>query len=331
MRIDLLSWLRRRNASRTISSSGLIGKSNSKTNDSNSDLNSNISYLLLKNITYGYKPHNPIIEKINILIPKGRFVGLIGPSGSGKSTLMKIIAGIYKPWSGSVDYFYTSHSNNGGNTFTRKIRSEVRNQEKNYNPNILYHSYHPIPKNEINPFIIGYVPQVETVDWNFPVTVKEVVSMGVWDRSGNAPFLSKNIISEINQVLDSLGVNSHEFGKRQISELSGGEQQRVFLARALVRKPSILLLDEPTTGVDYKTKEKILSILMSLSLAGITIIMTTHDISGIVRKLHWVVCMNRRIIAEGCPAEVLTETNLMKTYGLAKSDDVVTDDEGVGS
>lgn len=292
-------------------------------------ISSNFSYLLLKNITYGYAPHKPIIENINLLVPKGRFVGLVGPSGSGKSTLVKIVAGLIRPWSGSVEYFYTS-ANNAGNNFETKSASKVSEdqKEKNKDSNSFLHSYQSIPKNRNasnngsgsgngnSSVIVGYVPQIEAVDWNFPVTVKEVVSMGAWDKSGVTPFLTKDIVSEIDHALDSLGIHSREFGNRQIRELSGGEQQRVFLARALIRKPNILLLDEPTSGVDHNTQEKILDILMSLSLAGITIIMTTHDLSGIARRLQWVVCMNKRIIAEGYPREVLTDRNLLKTYGL---------------
>ena len=243
--------------------------------------------LSLRNLTYGYVSHRAVIENVSLQIPKGMFIGLLGPSGSGKSTLIKIISGLLKPWSGSVEY-------NLSNTT---------------------YAYKQIDKR----LVIGYVPQIETVDWNFPVTVREVVSMGVWDRSGISPFLSKNIVIEIDRVLDSLEIRGHEFGKRQIRELSGGEQQRIFLARALIRKPSILVLDEPISGIDHNTREKILSILKSLSKAGLTIIMTTHDLSGIARRLPWVVCMNKKIIAEGTPSEVLTDANLLKTYGLVEN------------
>jgi zinc/manganese transport system ATP-binding protein len=140
--------------------------------------------------------------------------------------------------------------------------------------------------------------------------------MGIWDRSGTSPFLSKDTLTEIDRILDDLGIHSHEFGKRQIRELSGGEQQRVFLARALIRKPNVLVLDEPISGVDHTTREKILGILTSLSREGLTIILTTHDLSGIAKRLPWVVCMNKKIIAEGTPSEVLTETNLLRTFGL---------------
>jgi ABC-type Mn2+/Zn2+ transport system ATPase subunit len=180
-------------------------------------------------------------------------------------------------------------------------------------------SYPSLQGSSIEQIVMGYVPQIETVDWNFPVTVKEVVGMGVWDKSGISPFVSGNAALEIDKVLDDLGILSQGYGKRQIRELSGGEQQRVFLARALVRKPSFLILDEPTSGVDYNTREKILKMLTSLSKGGLTIIMATHDLSGIARRLPWVVCMNKTIIAEGPPSEVLTNANLLKTYGLVEN------------
>jgi zinc/manganese transport system ATP-binding protein len=112
--------------------------------------------------------------------------------------------------------------------------------------------------------------------------------------------------------------------KRQIRELSGGEQQRVFLARALIRNPRILLLDEPTSGVDYNTRERILGILTELNIKGITIIIATHDITGLARRLPWVVCLNKNIVSEGSPADTLTETNLLKTYGLIDNTSVTS-------
>lgn len=271
--------------------------------------------ITIKNITYGYTPHKPVIENVNLLIPQGRFVGLLGPSGSGKSTLIKIIAGLFKPWSGSVQYSYVLQS---GEETKKDARRNMKEQNNNYGidqngPNSYYNA---IPAMRPKQVVMGYVPQIETVDWNFPVTVREVVSMGIWDRSGTSPFLSKDILTEIDRILDDLGIHSHEFGKRQIRELSGGEQQRVFLARALIRKPNILVLDEPISGVDHTTREKILDILTSLSRKGLTIIMTTHDLSGIAKRLPWVVCMNKKIIAEGIPSEVLTETNLLRAFGL---------------
>ena len=301
----------------------------------NPEINNSISpYLSLKNITYGYASHKPVIENVNLRIPKGTFVGLLGPSGSGKSTLVKIIAGLYKPWSGSVEYNLSkptcAYELIDKRKKKKKLSGEVR-IENNHDYKCLSHhlDYPTLQGNNVNQIVIGYVPQIETVDWNFPVTVKEVVGMGVWDKSGISPFVSKNIGTEIDGVLDDLGIHSHEFGKRQIRELSGGEQQRVFLARALVRKPSFLILDEPTSGVDHNTREKILKTLTSLSKAGLTIIMTTHDLPGVARRLPWVVCLNKTIIAAGHPSEVLTDANLLKTYGLAEKNNESVDDVAI--
>jgi ABC-type Mn2+/Zn2+ transport system ATPase subunit len=300
----------------------------------NPEINNSIApYLSLKNITYGYASHKPVIENVNLRIPKGTFVGLLGPSGSGKSTLVKIIVGLYKPWSGSVEYNLSKLTCEYELIDKRKKKkkiSEVR-IENNHDYNCLSHhlDYPTLQGNNFNQIVIGYVPQIETVDWNFPVTVKEVVGMGMWDKSGISPFVSKNICTEIDGLLDDLGIRSYEFGKRQIRELSGGEQQRVFLARALIRKPSFLILDEPTSGVDHNTREKILKMLTSLSKAGLTIIMTTHDLPGVARRLPWVVCMNKTIIAAGHPSEVLTDANLLKTYGLVEKNNESVDDVAI--
>jgi ABC-type Mn2+/Zn2+ transport system ATPase subunit len=278
--------------------------------------------LSLRDISYGYVSHKPVIENVNLQIPDGRFLGLLGPSGSGKSTLIKIIAGLYEPWTGSVQFSVTETMYD----YDKKDNREDKNDDSQHFYRSSYTDYSSSNRIKVKQLAIGYVPQIETVDWNFPVTVKEVVGMGVWDRSGVTPFLSRDNVTEIDRVLDSLGIHGHEFGKRQIRELSGGEQQRVFLARALVRKPNILVLDEPTSGVDHYTREKILKVLSSLSDVGMTIIMSTHDIQGIARRLPWIVCLNKTVIAEGHPSEVLTDMNLLRTYGLMDNSSPDNDD-----
>jgi ABC-type Mn2+/Zn2+ transport system ATPase subunit len=267
---------------------------------------SNNICLKLQNITYGYSYHLPVLDGVNLTVPKGRMCGLLGPSGSGKSTLLKIILGLYKPWHGSIEFnnYITYHDSSKGQQPNSWFRSTFR-------------VHNDIPS-------IGYVPQVESVDWTFPVTVKEVVAMGIWDQSGATPWLAKNASDEIDYILDSLGLDGSLYMKRQIRELSGGEQQRVFLARALIRKPRILLLDEPTSGVDYNTRERILGILTELNIKGNTIIIATHDITGLARRLPWVVCLNKNIVSEGSPEDTLTETNLLKTYGLIDNTSVTS-------
>jgi ABC-type Mn2+/Zn2+ transport system ATPase subunit len=271
------------------------------------DLDDGVENLLtIRDLTFGYMPHNPVLEGINLDIPKGRFLGLLGPSGSGKSTLLKIIIGLHRPWQGYI-----------------KFCSNEFNYTKSFNStssSLGSYLVNPIKNSISTPFsLIGYVPQIESVDWNFPVTVMEVVGMGIWNRSGVYPWFGRRTRENVQRVLASLGIA--DYAKRQIRELSGGEQQRVFLARALIGNPQILVLDEPTSGVDYNTREKIFGILTDLNLKGMTIILTTHDISGLGKRLPWLVCINKSIISQGPPNEALTQQNLLKTYGLATDKD----------
>ena len=159
---------------------------------------------------------------------------------------------------------------------------------------------------------IGYVPQVETVNWDFPVTVAEVVTMarttGRW-----LPWSSADERAEVATVLERLGLGG--LGRRHIRELSGGQQQRVFVARALLRDASLLLLDEPTSGVDVRTRHDVLHLLDDLHREGLSIVLTTHDLNGIAAHLPRLVCLNRQVVADGAPAEVITSAVLERTYG----------------
>ena len=158
----------------------------------------------------------------------------------------------------------------------------------------------------------GYVPQVETVDWNFPVTVAETVLMG--RTSGRRlPWPSAEEKREVDAVLDRLGLGG--LGRRHIRELSGGQQQRVFLARALVGRPQLVLLDEPTAGVDVRTRHDVLHLLGDLNGDGLAVVLTTHDLNGIAAHLPHLVCLNTEIIGAGSPRQVLTPEVLERTYG----------------
>jgi zinc/manganese transport system ATP-binding protein/zinc transport system ATP-binding protein len=156
------------------------------------------------------------------------------------------------------------------------------------------------------------VPQLETVDWHFPVTVEEVVMMGLAARSAPLPWHNAAHRTKAREVMERLGID-HLRG-RHIRRLSGGQQQRVFLARALVSEPRLLLLDEPTSGVDIKTRDDILHLLDELNSDGLTIVLTTHELNAVAAHLPWVVCINRRIIAEGPPERVYTPEILARTY-----------------
>jgi ABC-type Mn2+/Zn2+ transport system ATPase subunit len=159
---------------------------------------------------------------------------------------------------------------------------------------------------------IAYVPQVETVSWSFPVTVSECVLMSR-TRGRRLPWASKTEQAQLDDVLWRLGI--HELADRHIRALSGGQQQRVFLARALFAEPELLLLDEPTSGVDVATRHDVLHLLGDLNAGGLSILLTTHDLNGIAAHLPRIVCLNRNVIADGTPADVLKPDVLERTYG----------------
>lgn len=159
---------------------------------------------------------------------------------------------------------------------------------------------------------MAYVPQVESVDWNFPVTVLEVVTM---TRTAGRFFPRITAVERdtARDVLARLGLGGLE--NRHIRELSGGQQQRVFVARALFHQPELLVLDEPTSGVDVRTRHEVLHLLADLHEAGMSIVLTTHDLNGLAAHLPRLVCMNTDIVADGPPLQVLNSGVLERTYG----------------
>ena len=157
---------------------------------------------------------------------------------------------------------------------------------------------------------VGYVPQVETINWNFPVTVFETVLMS--SRNGRRwPWASRDERIRVATVLDRLGIG--DLADRHIRQLSGGQQQRVFVARALFSAPDLLLMDEPTSGVDVRTRHEVLHLLSELNHDGIAIVVTTHDLNGIAAHLPHLVCLHTRITGEGTPHDVLTPAILERT------------------
>ena len=233
-----------------------------------------------------------VFQSISLKIYNGQYAGLVGPSGTGKSTLLKVILGIVPVLSGTI---FVAGSRVGGRT----------------------------------PAQVGYVPQLETVDWDFPVTVEQVVAMGLYRESSKLPWLSRNERSRIKALLDQLGIGAYV--NRHIKALSGGEQQRVFLARALVGNPKLLVLDEPTSGVDLKTQHAILHLLGELNRKGVTILLTTHDLNAVARHLPWVVCFNKTVIAQGDPHDIFTSAILSRTYdsemSVVRNGDVILVDD----
>ncbi len=158
---------------------------------------------------------------------------------------------------------------------------------------------------------VGYVPQVETVSWSFPVTVEQVVLMAGQGR--RLPWASAAERRAAAAMLERLGIG--DLAGRHIRALSGGQQQRAFLARALLNRPSLLLLDEPTSGVDVRTRHEILHLLAELHREGLAVVLTTHDLNGMAAHLPDLICLNRTVVARGRPHDVLTPAVLERTFG----------------
>jgi ABC-type Mn2+/Zn2+ transport system ATPase subunit len=214
----------------------------------------------------------PVIFDVDLEIHPGQYLGLVGPSGSGKTTLLRTMVGTANVLRGSLQHGAGRHGK---------------------------------PR-------VGYVPQLETVDWNFPITVEQTVLLGRWREMGWRPWASRDDRRRLQELLDRLGIGG--LGKRHIRELSGGQQQRVFLARALIGEPDLLLLDEPTSGVDVKTRDEILHLLKEINDEGVAIVLTTHDLNAVAAHLPEVACVKQRIIARGTPEEVFRPEILNRAY-----------------
>lgn len=233
------------------------------------------SIVSLRDVSAGYK-NNPVLAHLSLEVPEGQFAGIVGPTGTGKTTLLKTILG--------------GHVLHGG-----EIIVDGR------------------PVSRIRPGTIGYVPQLETVDWSFPVTVEQVILMGLYTRRTYLPWPTREEKELVKRLATRLGIV--DTLKHHIRNISGGQQQRAFLARALINNPRLLVLDEPTSGVDMKTQHDILHLLNDLNHEGISILITTHDLNAVAAHLPWVICFNRSIIASGKPQDVFTEQVLKQTYG----------------
>lgn len=232
-------------------------------------------YLIeVEDMTVAYEK-KPVLWDIDLKIPKGVLMAIIGPNGAGKSTLIKAMLDLIKPISGKVLF-------NGAD----------------------YHSQRPY---------IGYVPQRESVDWDFPTSVFDVVLMGTYGQIG---WIKRPGRKEKEKALDAIKkVGMEDFIDRQISQLSGGQQQRVFLARALVQDADIYFMDEPLQGVDARTEKAIIRILKELRTNGKTVVVVHHDLQTVQEYFDWVTLLNTKIIKYGRVEEVFNDDNLKITYG----------------
>ena len=217
----------------------------------------------------------PAIADVSLDVVAGEIVSLLGPNGAGKSTLLKVIAGMLPASHGSVRF--------------RGAPLRGVNEE------------------------ITYVPQRAGADWAFPISVREAVQLGLPRTIPRWRRFSRDERERARAALAEVGMDG--LGDVQIGALSGGQQQRVFLARALLDQGSILLLDEPFTGVDVPTQELFVSLFDALRAQGRTIIYATHDLAQAARTSDRVVLLNRHVIAAGPPARVLNDATLGEAFG----------------
>lgn len=217
----------------------------------------------------------PVLWDVDVDIPAGRLVAIVGPNGAGKSTLLKAILGLVPPASGRIEIFGRP---------LRRARA-----------------------------MVGYVPQRETVDWDFPINALEVVIMGRYTRLGWVRRPGRRDREAARECLRKVGMEA--FADRQISQLSGGQQQRIFLARALAQEASLYLMDEPFAGVDAATEAAIVNVLQALRDAGRTVVAVHHDLQTVPQYFDHVIMLNMRLVAAGPTQAVFTHDNLHKTYG----------------
>lgn len=232
------------------------------------------SPLAIAGLTVSYG-EKPVLFSIDFVTPKGAMLAIIGPNGAGKSTLIKAALGIVPRVTGEVTVF-------------GKPYVQARHR-------------------------IAYVPQRASVDWDFPATVLDVVTMGLYRDIGFLRFAGRKHRDRATECLKRVGMES--FAHRQIGQLSGGQQQRVFLARALAQEADLYIMDEPFAGVDAATERAIVSVLKELNAAGKTIICVHHDLATVRDYFDHVLLVNVRKIADGPAAATFTPENLQSTYG----------------
>ena len=225
-------------------------------------------------VTAGYD-HRPALTDVSLSVDQGSLLAVIGPNGAGKSTLLKLIAGILKPWTGRLTVLGGPPGSSAGR--------------------------------------IAYLPQAEAVDWDFPVTVAEVVMMGRYGKLGFLREPGRHDREVVEAALEKVGMQGAT--ERQIGALSGGQRRRVFLARAIAAEPDLYLLDEPVTGVDATTQEDLMDVLEGEARSGKTVIATTHDLICAAQRFHQAAFINGHLVAQGPANLVLDQQLLAETYG----------------
>jgi manganese/zinc/iron transport system ATP- binding protein len=232
------------------------------------------SPLSIHDMTVAYH-RKPVLWDVDYDAPEGKLIGIVGPNGAGKSTLIKAALDLVPIASGRVLIYGKPY---------RKQRH-----------------------------LVGYVPQRESVDWDFPVSALDVVTMGRYGKIGWCLPVTRKHREAALEAMEHVGMA--DYAKRQISQLSGGQQQRVFLARALVQDAQLYFMDEPFAGVDAATEKAIVQILQELRTRGKTALVVHHDLQTVPEYFDHVILLNMRIVASGPTEDVFTKENLHKTYG----------------
>ena len=217
----------------------------------------------------------PVLWDVDYNAPAGKLVAIIGPNGAGKSTLIKACLELIPRVSGEAPFFGEPY---------RDVRARV-----------------------------AYVPQRTSVDWDFPVSAVDVVAMGLYRKIGWCRPVTRKYRLLAQEALERVGMG--QFAHRQISQLSGDQQQRVFLARALVQDADLYLMDEPFAGVDVATERAIVELLRELRAANKTALVVHHDLQTVKEYFDYVILLNMRLIAAGPVATTFTTENLQTTYG----------------
>ena len=227
--------------------------------------------IAIKNLSFAYQRENKILENINLEVFGNDFLGIIGPNGGGKTTLLKIILGLLKPDKGGVLVF-------------DKKPKEARD-------------------------LVGYVPQFLEIDLDCPVSVLDIVLMGILNRKKIFQKYNDEDFKTAKEALDF--VDLWNLKDKQIGELSGGQRQRVYIARALIRKPELLVLDEPTASIDEKSERDFWELLEEIN-KNAAIIIVSHDIGVIFKNVNKIACLNKELYYHD--ANEITQDILDKTY-----------------
>ena len=232
--------------------------------------------MALDAVSYAYG-ETLAVEDVSFRVERGDFAAVVGPNGSGKSTLLKLALGLLRPLRGEI----------------RLLGRAVRG----------FTEWHRV----------GYVPQIASgVHARLPMTVEEVVAHGRYRGISPLEFWRGSGSSDVERALDAAGVAG--LRGRRIGDLSVGQQQRVLVARALVRDPDLLVLDEPVASVDAHGEEQLYGVLRGLNRDRLTVLLVTHDIGAVMREARTVACINRTLVFHGPPHE-MTRDELVRLYG----------------